>query len=67
MPVMRVEGGEPLNPDLKGLESGALEPSRKGHVVLMVVLPGGVPRGVAPSEPSGHDHHSAPGKPLGLV
>jgi hypothetical protein len=37
MPVMRVEGDEPLNPDLKGLESGALEPSRKGHVVLMVM------------------------------
>jgi hypothetical protein len=34
--VVCVEGEEPLSLDLKGLESGAPEPSCFGHVVFMV-------------------------------
>jgi hypothetical protein len=62
MPVMCVEGEELLSPDMKGLESGAREPSCKGHVVFMVyVQSGGAQSGTAPSGSDGHDQRPALG------
>jgi hypothetical protein len=53
-----------LSPDLKCLESGALEPFCKGHVVFMVyVMPGGASRGMAPLEPSGHGQRETSWRP----
>jgi hypothetical protein len=37
LPVVCVEGQEPLNLDLKGLEYVTHEPSYKGHLVFMVM------------------------------
>jgi hypothetical protein len=37
VPVMRVEGEEPLSSGLKGLESGVREPSCLKHVVFVVM------------------------------
>jgi hypothetical protein len=63
---MRVEGENPLNPDLKGfgVRCSGTQMTRDAYCYA---LSGGAPRCVAPSEPSNHGHRSVPEKPLGVM
>jgi hypothetical protein len=65
---MRVKGERPFRPDMKSLESDVWEPSlQRARSAHGYVLLGGAACSVAPSELGNHGHHSAHGKPPGLV
>jgi hypothetical protein len=60
MPAMRVDGEKPFIPDFKSLESGVWEPSlQRARGAHGYALPGGAPRGTAPSTLGNHGHRSA--------
>jgi hypothetical protein len=68
MSSKRVEGENPLSPDLKGFGVWCSETFWVEDVQCLLLCPTGwAPHGTAPSELGNHSHRSAPGKLSGLV